>query len=305
MRLSLGVAALSITGVSLWVNFTVVSVNQLSASYTTGIYTAGVINRLAFSVLLNTEIDVEIATVQPIIYPFHVDYLSDSLLVRWDVYYPPGVYVFILSSVTNWDQRFCMNASGIRFEVTVCDIGLGSLTYVILQEGYLAKKFSGELPVINNYMALRFNYFPSNENMLFVSIPYDTVAGFWTDSQHAVKVGSNNYLHYQCVEQGVVGFSSSSKCRFLLLNPDYACGSGRFMMYNQIGGLPELSCGTCHSSCLTCTYNTIISSISTDYDCTSCPLDQSLVYSDGMIRGRCRCNDGSLPEPGVSCKKCK
>lgn len=54
--------------------------------------------------------------------------------------------------------------------------------------------------------------------MLFASVPLVSLSGWSADSEHEVQVGSHTYLNYHCVEDGVVGFSTS-KCQFLLINP--------------------------------------------------------------------------------------
>lgn len=140
----------------LWMNFTVSTSSLVAVSYTAGLYTSGSLTRLTFSVLLNSEPLIEVGTVRPLEYPSLVPYSKTQDGINWAAPTPAGVNSFVLSSITNWNQNTCMNASGIRFSSASCDVGHGSVTYVLLQEVYLATRFAGSLPLLSNYMSLLF-----------------------------------------------------------------------------------------------------------------------------------------------------
>lgn len=195
-------------------NFTLSGISVSAANVSIGFETTGTLIRLSYNMLVNTESYIEIGTLSPISYPAqHI--FTKSLNINWPVNdLPHGLHIFMLTSQFSWNWQ-CINATGVFFSQPSCDVGLSSLSIVLVDFGQMPWKYVGRLPHFQPFMSVEMPWFLTEDKMIFGSVPI--MVGDWVSAYtHNVIVGSHRYLQYVCYDQATKSLTTSSSC-FLLL----------------------------------------------------------------------------------------
>lgn len=147
-----GVSCLSVDNQPIDITFNTTSTTMDNVTFQ--VTSSCALGNFCINILVNTEPDIEIGSINPPASPTFVSFQQNHTL--------PRMFFFPMSSSWNWDSTACVNSTGLLFDGVNCNVGAGSMTYIVVDEVYYASKFGGQLMVMGPFVGLNFPYFSSD-----------------------------------------------------------------------------------------------------------------------------------------------